>query len=100
MRSTLPRPKKLVCVAIADHVDKFGEGCYASYGTLAEETSYEERQVMRIVTELEQDGIIVYQGKHPAIRHQCLEHRQGQAAHASSTPARSGNVSSADEASL
>ena len=65
LRSTLPRPKKLVCVAIADHVDKFGEGCYVSYGTLAEETSYEERQVMRIVTELEQDGIIVYQGKHP-----------------------------------
>jgi hypothetical protein len=65
LRSTLPRPKKLVCVAIADHVDKFGKGCYVSYGTLAEETSYEERQVMRIVTELEQDGIIVYQGKHP-----------------------------------
>lgn len=65
LRTTLPRPKKLVCIAIAHHVDDFGEGCYASYSTLAEETSYEERQVMRIVAELKRDGIIVYQGKHP-----------------------------------
>jgi len=65
LKTTLPRPKKLVCVAIAHHVDDFGEGCYASYSTLAEETSYEERQVMRIVAELKRDGIIVYEGKHP-----------------------------------
>lgn len=65
LKTTLPRPKKLVCVAIAHHVDDAGEGCFASYSTLAEETSYEERQVMRIVAELKRDGIIVYQCKHP-----------------------------------
>ena len=57
MKTTLPRPKKLVCVAIAHHVDDFGEGCYASYSTLAEETSYEERQVMRIVADVAPDAM-------------------------------------------
>ena len=63
--TTLPRPEKLVSLAIAYHVDKYGEGCFASYRTLADETSYDERQVMRIVEGLEQAGIVVFQGKHP-----------------------------------
>jgi hypothetical protein len=65
LKTALPRPEKLVCVAIASHGDKHGEGCYASYQTLADETSYDERQVIRLVANLEAAGIIVFQHSHP-----------------------------------
>lgn len=64
-KSKLARPEKLVCLAIAHHVEMRQEDCYASYSTLARETSYEERQVMRIVDKLISKGIVVHRGQHP-----------------------------------
>lgn len=60
----LPRPQKLVLLAIADHMSD-DEGCFASYDRLAHRTGYEVRQVQRIIADLAETGILVLRGQHP-----------------------------------
>jgi hypothetical protein len=55
----------LVYLAIADHVHDDGEGCYASYKTLAEKTNLGRSTVIRVVDKLQKAGILVHQGTHP-----------------------------------
>jgi hypothetical protein len=55
----------LVYLAIADHVDDDGEGCYASYDKLASKTNLTRRTVIRACQKLEEAGILVHQGTHP-----------------------------------
>jgi len=55
----------LVYLAIADHVDDDGEGCYASYGKLVAKTNLGKRTVIRACHKLEEAGILLHQGTHP-----------------------------------
>lgn len=57
--------EKLVYLAVADHVDDDGEGCFASYSTLAAKTNLDRSTVMRIIAKFEKAGIILHQGTHP-----------------------------------
>lgn len=63
--SSLSRPQTLVLLAITDHVNDDGEGCWASYDRIAYKTKYDRRQVIRIIDQLEQAGIITHMGAHP-----------------------------------
>jgi DnaD/phage-associated family protein len=55
----LPRNKAFVLLAMADHADHTGRNVYPSFGLIAWKTGYSYRQVLRIVKELESDGILV-----------------------------------------
>jgi len=55
----------LVYLAITDHVDDDGEGCYASYDKLAAKTNLARSTVIRTCQKLEVAGILVHQGTHP-----------------------------------
>ncbi len=55
----------LVYLAIADHVDDDGEGCFASYDKLALKTNLTRRTVIRACQKLEETGILVHEGMHP-----------------------------------
>ena len=64
-KADLPRPQKIVLLAIADHVNDDGKGCWASFDRLGYKSGYERRQVIRIVDQLEARGILVFEKHHP-----------------------------------
>jgi Helix-turn-helix domain len=50
--------KRMVLLALADHADHEGDNIFPSYALIAWKTSYSVRQVQRIMTDLEADGIL------------------------------------------
>lgn len=54
----LPQAKKFVLLALADHADHEGRNVYPSVERTAWKTGYSERQIQRIIRELEDDGIL------------------------------------------
>ena len=55
----LPHASKFVLLAMADHADHDGNNVYPSVRTVALKTGYSVRQVQRIITALEADGLLV-----------------------------------------
>jgi hypothetical protein len=55
----LPREQKFVLISLADHADHEGNHVYPSLGLISWKTDYSERQVRRIMSELETAGIII-----------------------------------------
>lgn len=56
---TLPREQKYVLIALADHADHEGNHVYPSVGLVAWKTDYSERQIRRILEELEKVAAII-----------------------------------------
>jgi len=65
-RQNLTPAAKIVLLAIADHADDEGGNAYPSKGTLALKTGYSERQVIRIVNELTDEGWLVEEARRVA----------------------------------
>jgi hypothetical protein len=63
--SALSKAETSILVAIADHANDDGEGCWAGIDRIVYKTKYERRHVIRIIMELEAKGILVRNGKHP-----------------------------------
>lgn len=63
--SALSRAETSILLAIADHANDDGEGCWAGIDRIVYKTKYERRHVIRIIAELEAKGILVQNGKHP-----------------------------------
>ena len=57
--SDLDRASKYVLIAMADHADHLGENVRPSLSLIAWKTGYDERQVRRIVRQLEETGVLV-----------------------------------------
>lgn len=55
----LPPPQQLVLLALTDHADHTGGSIRPSFGLIAWKTGYSERQVRRIVKQLEQAKLLV-----------------------------------------
>ena len=55
----LPREQKYVLLSLADHADHEGCHVFPSVGLLAWKTEYSERQIRRVMGELESAGVIV-----------------------------------------
>lgn len=55
----LPHNKMLVLLAMADHADHTGARVFPSFALIAWKTGYSYRQTLRIIKELEDDGILV-----------------------------------------
>ena len=55
----LPPAQQLVLLALTDHADHTGGNIYPSFGLIAWKTGYSERQVRRIVKQLENDKLLV-----------------------------------------
>jgi hypothetical protein len=53
------RAKKDVLICMADHADHLGEHIHPSIGLIAWKMEITERQVRRIIRELEEDGFLV-----------------------------------------
>jgi hypothetical protein len=68
-RQNLTPMSKIVLLAIADHADDDGGNAYPSKSTLALKTGYSERQVIRIVNQLTDEGWLSEERRHvPGIR--------------------------------
>ena len=55
----LPHATKFVLLAMADHADHDGNNVYPSVHTIANKTGYSDRQVQRIITSLEDQGLLI-----------------------------------------
>lgn len=69
----LDRPAQTVLIALADHVDDDGEGCFPSVRFVAWKTGYTDRQVQRIMGRLRGLGALV--PVRSASRHRPNEYR-------------------------
>lgn len=64
-RTDLPRVEKFVLLAIADHVDQNGRGCFASLARIVFKTGYDVGYVQRALKNLRARGMLVLSHKHP-----------------------------------
>lgn len=55
----LPREQKYVLLSLADHADHEGCHVYPSLGLIAWKTDYSERQIRRVMAELEKSGVLI-----------------------------------------
>lgn len=61
----LPPGEKLILLAMADHASDEGQGIYPGIERIAWKTGYGRRQVIRVINQLKEKGVLIKLGEHP-----------------------------------